>query len=51
MNGARTGGEIKHKRAELCLKAFISILFLEQSVTILTLLHAKRLRRRRMSKC
>lgn len=48
MNGARTGGGIKHKRAELC---FISILFLEQSVTILFLLHAKRLRRRRMSKC
>lgn len=41
MSGARTGGGVKHKRAELCLKAFISILFLQQPVTVLSLPHAK----------
>lgn len=39
--GARTGGGVKHKRAELCLKAFISILFLQQSATILSLPRAE----------
>ncbi len=41
MSGARTGGGVKHKRAELCLKAFISILFLQQPVAILSLPRAK----------
>ena len=34
MSGARTGGAVKHKKAELCLKAFISILSLQQSVPV-----------------
>ncbi len=34
MSEARTGGGVKHKRAELCLRAFISILFLQQCVTV-----------------
>lgn len=41
MSGVRTGGGVKHKRAELCLKAFIPILFLPQSVTVLSLPRAK----------
>lgn len=34
MSGARTRGAVKHKKAELCLKAFISILSLQQSVPV-----------------
>lgn len=41
MSGARTGGGIKHKRAELCLKGLISILFLQQCVTVLSLPRAE----------
>lgn len=33
--GAGTGVGVKHRRAVLCLKAFISILLLQQSVAIL----------------
>lgn len=42
MSGARTGGGgVKHKKTELCLKAIISILVLQQSATILSLPRAE----------